>query len=365
MAESKTTTKSTRSDNFPDNYAVYREEYDIRLNSINQIESCIIKILTDEGFGEELTITSRVKKHKSFVDKCKRNPGKYKDPFNEITDLTGIRIVAPYRDEVEKIKELLETKFTIDEVNSNNTQDRLDANSFGYITINLIATLTDSLADELHLSHVRNKKFEIQIRTHAQHAWAIQNRSLAYNKDTVSPQHIRRLALVAASLEQADSEFMRLRDEINDFKKENLNILEASKNNPISAEEISELLLVSSAMKDIHDLLKEKGFTILLDRRRNEYLLSVAQYLRQKDILDNESAERFFKEHAKEIARAIQIYLQENNRNRHALDAALTAALPILLLPKEEFMKRTSQWQEPWKSGVQSAYDKFHAENKT
>ena len=52
-------------------------------------------------------IESRTKTTESFVGIVRREGEKYVDPFEDLTDISGIRIIAYYLEDVEKIGEII------------------------------------------------------------------------------------------------------------------------------------------------------------------------------------------------------------------------------------------------------------------
>jgi ppGpp synthetase/RelA/SpoT-type nucleotidyltranferase len=110
----------------------------------------------------------------------------------EITDYSGVRIIVPRLDDVRKCIELVTNCFEVDYQNSVfNPTSFIGEDIFGYQSAHLIVS-TSGL------------KTEIQIRTQAQHIWAITSHSLNYKSSTEDSVFIRSLNRLSGLLEQVD-----------------------------------------------------------------------------------------------------------------------------------------------------------------
>lgn len=161
----------------------YRDRYKVLHSTCYHIEKTIRSIIEDLVKGhEEIFITSRTKKEDSFIAKISRDDKDYADPFLEITDVIGIRIIVQYKDDAESIGNILKKSLIIDKKNSRDTRDQASVSIFGYSAIHLVASLTPCMIEEKKLQTFGERKFEIQIRTNLEHAWASKSRELSYNK---------------------------------------------------------------------------------------------------------------------------------------------------------------------------------------
>ena len=71
----------------------------------------ILKKKLQERAIEISNITWRAKKLDSFINKIQRK--NYIDPFSEVTDFAGVRVVCLYRDDVDKIENVIDKEFKI------------------------------------------------------------------------------------------------------------------------------------------------------------------------------------------------------------------------------------------------------------
>lgn len=162
------------------------------------------------------SIQYRIKEQHSFLDKCMDT--RYTSPVNEITDVCGLRVITYTNKDVEDICSIIEKHFCIDWDNSVNKADRLDANEVGYLSVHYIAKLNDTRARLEEYMPYSNIRFEIQVRTLLQHAWAEIEHDRSYKFSGELPKDIkRRFFLVAGTLELMDREFNLLAQEIEQY----------------------------------------------------------------------------------------------------------------------------------------------------
>jgi ppGpp synthetase/RelA/SpoT-type nucleotidyltranferase len=169
------------------------------------------ELLKDAGISVQL-VDQRAKKVSSFREKVERKP--YKDPLTEITDLCGTRIVAYYREDIPLIDKLIRAEFDIDEELSRNTEDELEPNQFGYLSTHRIGRLSMSRRALAEYRSFADLRFEVQIRTALQHAWAVVSHKIDYKSPNHAPAPLRRnLFRLSALFELADEQFSLLREE--------------------------------------------------------------------------------------------------------------------------------------------------------
>lgn len=98
--------------------------------------------------------------------------------------------------------------FEIDEENSINRLDTTNPNAVGYRSLHLVASLGRDREQFPEYRGLTDYKFEIQIRTALQHAWAeIEHRENYKSTMSLPPKLQRRLMLIAGTLESIDREF--------------------------------------------------------------------------------------------------------------------------------------------------------------
>ncbi len=175
-----------------------------------RIESLVTDLLRRRAI-DFAQIESRAKKIESFEEKIARK--RYAEPLDQMTDLVGIRVVTYYQEDVETITKLVKSEFHFYPDLSSDSRQAEDPTSFGYSSLNYVLSLADpraSLTEWLDFRHIR---FEVQVRTILQHAWAAISHKLAYKRQNEVPRELRRsLSRLSALIELADSQFSDVRD---------------------------------------------------------------------------------------------------------------------------------------------------------
>ena len=104
---------------------------------------------------------------------------------------------------------MAEKTFEIDWTNSVDKRRLHELDSFGYNSLHYICRLPGY-----------DYRFELQLRTTLQHAWAAINHDNGYKSGVEIPhEYLRRMNRLAGMLEMADDEFSRIRSEINDYRR--------------------------------------------------------------------------------------------------------------------------------------------------
>lgn len=187
-------------------HAEIRPKYENLAKNLKQA----LEILLDAESIEILDIQYRIKDFGSFWDKIQRKG--YKEPFKEIEDICGVRIICYYHSDLEKISALINREFNV--IESIDKADLLGPDKFGYRSLHLIATIKDEWLNAPNYRDLNNLKAEVQVRSILMHAWADIEQKLAYKKREYVPnQFRRRLAQISAKLEEADEQFDSLRQE--------------------------------------------------------------------------------------------------------------------------------------------------------
>src|ERR1700693_5111858 len=153
--------------------------------------------------AEKITLSSppefRVKSWASIVEKIRR----YElDPkcLAEIRDVAGIRIIALFRRDLDRIERILETNLKI--LYKEDTFGRLSENQFGYGSIHYEVEPPPEWMQVPTLRKLEGLRAEIQVRTGSQHIWAATSHILQYKKEAHVPPPMRRaINRVAALLE--------------------------------------------------------------------------------------------------------------------------------------------------------------------
>ncbi len=176
------------------------------------LENLIRTLLEVEGIRVH-GVTSRVKSKASVLRKLGR-ADKTRE-LGDVTDLLGIRVVTYFPDEVDAVANLIEREFEIDVDNSVDKRTLLDPDRFGYLSLHYVLQLNSSRSALPENGGFKGLKFELQIRSILQHAWAEIEHDLSYKSKTVVSAEIkRRFSRLAGLLELVDAEFLEIRNKI-------------------------------------------------------------------------------------------------------------------------------------------------------
>ena len=187
------------------------DEYRQAKPVFEKMQAEVTRILQEALENNGLVVTavvSRIKTEKSLAGKLALKGAKYTS-LSDITDILGARIITYYTDDVDRIAAMAETLFEIDWVNSVDKRKLHQLDSFGYNSLHYICRLPGY-----------DYRFELQLRTTLQHAWASINHDTGYKSGIEIPhEYMRRINRLAGLLELADDEFSHIRMEINDYRR--------------------------------------------------------------------------------------------------------------------------------------------------
>jgi putative GTP pyrophosphokinase len=170
-------------------------------------------ILSSEGIVPH-SITSREKDPEKLREKITRG-GEVPDALlNDITDLAGVRIIAYFPSDVDKIVPLIEKVFKMDLTHSMDRRLSSDPAIFGYASVHFVVEFSADMLKLPEYALFDKMKCEIQVRTILQHAWAEIEHDIVYKSPGDIPFRVRRrFASLAGLLEIADREFESLRQD--------------------------------------------------------------------------------------------------------------------------------------------------------
>jgi putative GTP pyrophosphokinase len=188
-------------------------EYDAMVEPLKPFGAALERLtkdlLEDSGIRAH-SVAHRIKRKDSTVRKLEKSDTKR--PLASLTDLLGLRIITYFRDEVDTVARVIEREFVIDEKNSVDKRAVLDPDRFGYLSLHYVAQLAASRVALAEYRKYSEVKFEIQIRSILQHAWAEIEHDLGYKSEAAVPRSVRRkFSRLAGLLELADDEFMEIR----------------------------------------------------------------------------------------------------------------------------------------------------------
>ena len=185
----------------------YRDNLPLLNKTADEVRASLRKAMDDAGLIIA-ALECRVKTEHSLAGKLELKGSKYAS-LGDLTDIIGLRVITFYIDDVDKVASAVERLFTVDWENSVDKRKLHDIDSFGYLSLHYICSTPGC-----------PYRFEIQMRTVLQHAWANMNHDTGYKSGVEIPTRYRRdMSRIAGMLELIDDEFSRIRTEINDYRR--------------------------------------------------------------------------------------------------------------------------------------------------
>lgn len=170
--------------------------------------------------GMEVTaVEARVKTRDSLIGKLSRKGCMY-NSLSDITDLMGARVITLFSDDVDRAASYMTDMFDIDWSRSTDKRKMHKLNSFGYNSLHYICRLPESVYADEHCPEINTQRFEIQLRSTLQHAWAAMEHDIGYKTEIETPpEYLRMFGRLASLLELADEEFSRIRISVADYRR--------------------------------------------------------------------------------------------------------------------------------------------------
>ncbi len=166
-----------------------------------------------------LSVSGRTKDRDSVLEKISRKG--YKNPAESLTDLSGIRIIVYFESDVEIVSQIIAEAFRVDAENSSNKDDALSPNQIGYRSVHFVCDLGPDRSTAPEHKGIETLKFEFQVRTVLQHAWAEISHDRQYKLSGKLPKEIeRKLYLYAGLLEIADKGFDEISTAVDNYVQE-------------------------------------------------------------------------------------------------------------------------------------------------
>jgi len=191
----------------------YRENR-ARYEAFTQKVEDLVRTLIEEAGPSIHSVSSRTKGTKEFERKVADERKSYRQ-ISEVTDLSGIRIICYFSDQVDEVAEIIDKNFVVLPQYSIDKRKFLDPDRFGYLSLHYVVKLSDERARLPEYGRCEGLLCEIQMRSILQHAWAEIEHDLGYKSIIGVPKEIRRrFSRLAGLLELADEEFNNIRNDI-------------------------------------------------------------------------------------------------------------------------------------------------------
>lgn len=201
--------------------------------------------LQDDGLNYH-QITRRVKDIESLQQKlARRNPDgsrKYADGLRGIDDLIGIRVIMFLETDVLKAVEALKGVFVVKEHVDKTAQGR-EMGILGYAGQHLVLEVGQENPPS-GCSSCKGQRFEVQIRTVLQHAWAEFEHEVRYKSTLPIPASVdRALSMASGLLELADQQFVTISETVRGEMTEGGELHTREPEEVLTAEGVAELLI--------------------------------------------------------------------------------------------------------------------------
>jgi ppGpp synthetase/RelA/SpoT-type nucleotidyltranferase len=180
------------------------------------LEQLLRTLIHDSGVRIH-SVNSRVKGETSLRNKIRSN-AKY-EQLSDIKDIAGIRIITYFESDIDKIANIIQKEFSINEEHSVDKRKKEMPEQFGYMSLHYIVSLSSERLSLPEYRQYEDMAAELQIRSIIQHAWAEIEHDLGYKSEFEIPYTIRRsFYRLAALLEQADLNFSDIKKSLADYE---------------------------------------------------------------------------------------------------------------------------------------------------
>ena len=206
----------------------YRSQKPV-FEKLQEIVMAQLRAMVTRSGMEIAVLESRVKGEASLAGKLQRKGAKYSS-LSDITDIFGARLVAFYNEDVERISSMVEQLFDIDWPNSVDKRKMHQFDSFGYNSLHYICRIPTALYQNPAHPELNEIRFELQMRTALQHVWSAIQHDIGYKSEIETPiEYHRSLSRLAGMLELADNEFSRIRNDIAEYRRRTLTLVQSGK----------------------------------------------------------------------------------------------------------------------------------------
>ncbi len=199
----------------PNRLTRLKDEYDSAVPTCEKLAKALKDQLDALVLNENLKLAtepeSRIKSIDSVEEKLKRK-GRKINSLVDIQDIVGLRYVFLFSEDAELFSKRLSELLVV--LEHQDARDRLPVSHFGYRSDHFVVRIPTTWNELPAYEGLGDQTAEIQVRTMAQHLWAVASHVLQYKSEESIPPLLRRsLSRVAALLELADSELSRVRAE--------------------------------------------------------------------------------------------------------------------------------------------------------
>ncbi|MDN4628644.1 GTP pyrophosphokinase [Erwinia sp. PsM31] len=213
----------------------------------------IVENLLQQNGIDYLSVSYRTKTKEGVIEKIGRK--NYKNPIEELTDISGVRVILYLESDIGKVSDVIKSTFNIDFKNSVDNEGRLSSDKVGYRSVHYVCDIGEKRNALKEYEYISGLTCEIQVRTMLQHAWAELTHDRNYKLGTNLPLQIqRKINLFSGMLEIADEGFSEIVNSIEEYK-------ESIRNNDLEqlfSQEINSINL----FKFVQEITKDIGLNL-------------------------------------------------------------------------------------------------------
>ena len=151
-------------------------------------------------------INSRIKTPDSIIKKMKKKKYdlNYKNLISNVNDIAGIRIVCPFKNDIPKVKEVIENNSNLEILEEKDYFNKPKGS--GYSGYHVIAQTPVNVGEQ-----TANVKVEIQIRTMAMDFWSATEHKIKYKaKNKLSKKDSKRMVAYAKLINKMDEKISQI-----------------------------------------------------------------------------------------------------------------------------------------------------------
>jgi ppGpp synthetase/RelA/SpoT-type nucleotidyltranferase len=282
-----------------------------------RVEGELRGLIADANLPVQI-VSSRTKS----IDSLRRKlalPEKTYQRLTDVTDLVGVRIAATFEDTIEDVARLIERTYQVDFGHSTDKLRTTDHERFGYRSLHYVCGVPDDSGLPPQM------RFEVQVRTVLQHAWAEVEHDLGYKATEEVPAVIRRrFSRIASLLEIADQEFVSIRSDLSRYQQRVRDELhDANRPLPLDLVSLSALVRTESFVVIDASVARALGKPVVDEPWSPSYLVDL---LKLAGITTTSDAVSAAQRHSTEVARVIEPYFRFA-KDTFGLDADNVAAV--------------------------------------
>ncbi|WP_164911905.1 hypothetical protein [Mycobacteroides franklinii] len=183
----------------------YRQSEDVHKRLRDEVEFTLEAALKDAEIKVH-AIPVRVKTLPSFLEKIQRKD--YPNPLDDMGDIVAGRVVCLFIEDIPKVEKLI--RRTFDVIGYEDKAKAASPEIWHYASVHFDCKLRDAHKGPRY-DPLKDRRFELQVRTILQDAWAAVDHHLAYKGEESIPNELKRdFSALAGLFHVADKTFQQI-----------------------------------------------------------------------------------------------------------------------------------------------------------